>query len=79
VGRPIFTTPNVPAERVKALRTAFDAMIKDEQFRAEAEKSGLELDPLSGEEVQKVIEDILATPKPIVARLVEAVKPEHSK
>lgn len=79
VGRPLFTTPGVPAERIKALRSAFDQMIKDEQFRADAEKGGMELDPLSGEELQKVVEDILATPKPIVDRLIKAVAPEHSK
>jgi tripartite-type tricarboxylate transporter receptor subunit TctC len=73
VGRPIFSTPGVPADRVKALRAAFDQMIRDPQFREDAQKGGLDLDPISGEELQAVVADILATPKPIAERLLKAV------
>lgn len=73
VGRPIFSTPGVPADRVKALRAAFDQMVQDPQFRDDAAKGGLDLDPIPGEELQAVVTDILATPKPIAARLLNAV------
>ena len=71
IGRPFFTSPGVPAERVKALRGAFDAMAKDPVFLAEAQKEGFYINPLSGEELQKIVEDIVATPKPIADRLLQ--------
>jgi tripartite-type tricarboxylate transporter receptor subunit TctC len=73
VGRPIFTTPGVPADRVEALRSAFDAMIKDPAFIEEANKTKLEIDYLPGAKLQKVVEDIVATPKPIAERLLKAI------
>jgi len=68
VGRPIFTTPGVPDDRVKALRAAFDKMVKDQAFIDEAKKSNLEIDPVSGEELQKIVNDIVATPKETAQR-----------
>jgi tripartite-type tricarboxylate transporter receptor subunit TctC len=50
-GRPFFLPPNVPAERVNAIRRAFDATMKDPEFLAEAEKLKIEVDPLTGEQV----------------------------
>jgi tripartite-type tricarboxylate transporter receptor subunit TctC len=73
IGRPFFTSPGVPAERVKALRGAFDAMVKDPVFLAEAQKEGFDINPLSGEELQKIVEDIVATPKPIADRLLQII------
>jgi tripartite-type tricarboxylate transporter receptor subunit TctC len=69
VGRPIFTTPDVPPERVRALRAAFIATMKDPELLAETSKAGLDLDPISGDELQKVVDDILATPPHIAKRL----------
>ncbi len=51
-GRPYFLPPDVPADRVEALRRAFDATMKDEAFVAEAAKIGFAVDPLTGEQVQ---------------------------
>jgi tripartite-type tricarboxylate transporter receptor subunit TctC len=73
IGRPIFTTPGVPEDRVKALRAAFDATIKDPAFIEEAKKAGLEIDPVSGEELQKIVNDIVNTPEPIAKRLAEII------
>jgi tripartite-type tricarboxylate transporter receptor subunit TctC len=73
IGRPIFTTPGVPEDRVKALRAAFDATIKDPHFLDEAKKAGLEVDPVSGEEMQKIVNDIVATPAPVAKRLAEII------
>jgi tripartite-type tricarboxylate transporter receptor subunit TctC len=73
VGRPLFTTPDVPADRVKALRAAFDAAMKDPGLIDEAKRGNLELDPLPGVELQQVIIDILATPSHIGKRLASVL------
>ena len=73
IGRPIFTTPGVPEDRVKALRAAFDATVKDPAFLEEAKKGGLEVDPVSGEEMQRIVNEIVATPEPIAKRLAEII------
>jgi tripartite-type tricarboxylate transporter receptor subunit TctC len=71
LGRPVITTPGVPAERVQALRTAFDATLKDSAFLAEAKKLRLDLNlQLSGIELEKLANEIIATPKPVKDRLV---------
>lgn len=66
VGRPILTTPGVPADRVKALRAAFDAAVEDKEFRAEAGRANWDINPVSGADVQKIIEETMKTPKQIV-------------
>jgi tripartite-type tricarboxylate transporter receptor subunit TctC len=73
--RPYMAAPGVPAEQVATLRTAFDATMKDEQFRADAEKSGIDINPLSGARVQQLVDAIYATPKAIVDRAKEVLKP----
>ena len=55
IGRSIFTSPGVPADRVQALRDAFDAMVRDPQLLADVEQSKAEFDPMPGAELQKVI------------------------
>ena len=71
IGRPIFTTPETPADRVAALRAGFEAMIKDPVFLAEATRLNLEIDPVSGDELQAIVSDLLKTPKSISHRLAE--------
>ena len=68
INRAIVTTPDTPPERVEALRRAFDATVKDPLFLAEAEKSGMDINPSSGEAAQKVADFIAGTPAAIVAR-----------
>jgi tripartite-type tricarboxylate transporter receptor subunit TctC len=58
VGRAILSTPGVPAERVQALRRAFDRMVKDGDFIAELKAAQVDLDPVSGEELQSLIDEI---------------------
>jgi tripartite-type tricarboxylate transporter receptor subunit TctC len=72
-GRPFFLPPGVPADRVEALRRAFDVTIKDPAFREEAEKTKIDLDALTGEEVQKLVEQVSHTPADVVARVREAM------
>ena len=59
VGRPIFTTPEVPTERVKALRDAFDAMVRDPAFLNDAKQGHFEIDPVAGEALQKLVAEIV--------------------
>ncbi len=68
-GRPFFMPPNVPPARVAAMRRAFDATLKDPEFLAEADKLKLEIDPMSGDELAKMLEDIAKTPADVVARV----------
>jgi tripartite-type tricarboxylate transporter receptor subunit TctC len=73
IGRPFFLPPDVPADRVEALRRAFDATMKDDGFLAEAKRIGLDIDPLTGEQVQKLVADLANTPPPVVARVRAAL------
>jgi tripartite-type tricarboxylate transporter receptor subunit TctC len=66
----------VPAERVKALRDAFNAMIKDPAVLADAQKRNIDINPVAGEELQKIVEEIVATPKPIADRLQQIIGTE---
>jgi tripartite-type tricarboxylate transporter receptor subunit TctC len=68
IGMQLFTTPDVPPERVKALRDAFEATMNDPDFLAQVKKQKLDLNPVSGESMQKLVADIVATPKSIVDR-----------
>jgi len=74
VGRPLFTSPGTPPERVAALRRAFDLTMKDPAYIADLQKINLSLNPMSGEELQKVVEDTVNTPKPVVERLIKAIE-----
>ena len=68
LGRPLATTPDVPPERVAALRGAFDQVMKDSEFLAEAKSLNLDVDPLRGVDMQKTVGHILATPPDVVRR-----------
>jgi tripartite-type tricarboxylate transporter receptor subunit TctC len=67
--RGYFLPPDVPAERVEILRRAFDTAMKDRDFLNEAQKSGIDIDPVSGERVGALIAQVLATPKDIAERV----------
>ena len=75
-GRPFFMPPNVAPERVAAIRRAFDATMKDKDFLAEADKLKIEIDPLSGSEVEAQIVKIYQTPADTVARVRDAMAPK---
>jgi tripartite-type tricarboxylate transporter receptor subunit TctC len=66
LGRPFLMPPGTAKEYVAAVRKAFDEMMKDPAFLADAEKSRLEVDPVSGAEMDKMIKDAFETPKPLV-------------
>jgi tripartite-type tricarboxylate transporter receptor subunit TctC len=72
-GRPYVLPPGVPAERVTALRRAFDATLKDGKLRVEAERSQLDVEGVTGEDVQAVVAKMFATPAAIVERTKQAL------
>ncbi len=75
IARAFVTTPDVPADRLQALRKAFMDVMKDEQFLAEAAKAQMDISASDGLAAQAVAESIINTPAPILARakaLIEA-------
>lgn len=69
IGKPIFTTPDVPRERIEALRRAFDATMKDLAFLAQAQRTNTSISPVAGEVLQKIVGDIVTAPEPLRQRL----------
>jgi tripartite-type tricarboxylate transporter receptor subunit TctC len=77
--RPFFVSPEVPTERVAALRKAFDATMKDPAFLAEAQKLQLDVSPMSGEAMQALVGDLANTPADVVARVKAALEAPASR
>ncbi len=69
LGRPMMGTPGIPADRVKILRDAFNATVKDPEFLADIDKRQFDLDPVPGEELEKIVKDVMSQPPDIVARM----------
>src|SRR5215813_12732845 len=76
LGRPLMAPPGVAADRVEALRRAFDATVKDPAFLKEAEAMGFEVAPQSGERIAELVSAALATPKDIVKLAERAAQTE---
>jgi tripartite-type tricarboxylate transporter receptor subunit TctC len=74
-GRPFAAPPGVPADRVTALRGAFEGTLKDPEFVSEAAKMQLEIEPLTGEQIDKLLAKAYGSPKTIVQRAVELLGP----
>ena len=75
VGRAFMTTPGVPQDRLEVLRTAFDAMVRDPKFIAEAEKRRLGVDPMTGAELQSIVADVMSQPEDVIERMKEVTRP----
>jgi len=75
--RPLVAPPEVPAERVALLRKAFEALAKDKEFLAEADKARLEIGFVPGAEIDKVVAQIASTPPDIAERYTKAFAPEQ--
>jgi tripartite-type tricarboxylate transporter receptor subunit TctC len=73
MGRPFAAPPGVPAERIALLRQAFDATLKDPQFLADAKRLQMEIDPLTGDDIEKLLKTAYSAPAPIVARAANLV------
>ncbi|MCC6886960.1 MAG: hypothetical protein IT536_00265 [Hyphomicrobiales bacterium] len=73
--RSYIVPPGTPPAQVRLLRTAFDATMKDPQFLADAEKMKISITPLSGQQVQDLVTRIYATPRDLIERARNAIKP----
>ena len=71
MGKAYLTTPDVPKDRLDALRKAFEATMKDPEFIAEAKAANIEVRPLGADGVKRIADDILATPKALVERAAD--------
>lgn len=69
IGKPFLTAPGVPADRVEALRRAFDKMVKDPEFIAEFTRAKVDLAPLTGEALQKLVEELGAMSPELIAKV----------
>jgi len=69
MNRPFLTGPGVPPERVAVIRRAFDDTVVDPEFLADAKSMGAEITPTSGEDLQKLIDDVLSFPPEIVEKV----------
>ena len=70
MGRPLAGPPGMPADRVQALRAAFDEVLTDREFLDDAKRSSVDVDgPIDGAAVGKIVEELYATPRPIIERV----------
>jgi tripartite-type tricarboxylate transporter receptor subunit TctC len=75
MARPFLAPPGIPEDRKQALRAAFDETMKDPAFLAEAKQRGLEVNPVSGAEIDKLIEELYQTPADIIAEVRASIAP----
>jgi hypothetical protein len=79
IGRPVAAPPGLPADRLEALRRAFDDTMRDPEFLAEAAKAQLEIEPLTARQIDALLANAFATPKAIVAQAAELIEPSAQK
>jgi tripartite-type tricarboxylate transporter receptor subunit TctC len=72
MGRPYLAPPGIPADRAAVLRKAFVETMQDKDFLADAEKEKLEITPVPGDELQKLVADVYSTP-PAIAQKAAAI------
>jgi tripartite-type tricarboxylate transporter receptor subunit TctC len=76
MGRPFLAPPDLPPDRLAALRKAFMDTMRDKDFLADAERGKLEITPVSGEGIQKLVGEVYATPEAVTKRATELLKVE---
>jgi tripartite-type tricarboxylate transporter receptor subunit TctC len=74
MGRPFLAPPSVPKDRADALRKAFMDTMNDPDFRAEADKAKMEITPVSGEALDKLVKEIYATPAAIAKKAGDLIE-----
>jgi tripartite-type tricarboxylate transporter receptor subunit TctC len=74
IGRPFVAPPDLPPERLKMLRDAFDATMKDPEFLAEAKRSKLDVEPHTGAQLEELIRRIYATPPAVIETVGNLIK-----
>jgi len=68
-GRPILATPGIPSDRVKIVRDAYNQMLKDPEFLADANKRQWEINPISGERLEALAREVISQPPEIIERM----------
>jgi tripartite-type tricarboxylate transporter receptor subunit TctC len=76
IGRPFGAPPDVPAERIAELRKAFDLTMKDPTFLAEAASQKLDISPVDGLSIERILERFAALPPAVAASARNAIKPD---
>lgn len=76
VGRPIATTPGIPPARLKALRAAFQATVKDPAFVADAKKQKLDVETMDGDELHEIVMSLFEAPDDVKAEVKRALEPK---
>jgi len=76
---PITLAPDIPADRLAAMQKAFNETMDDPQYQADAKRAGLDISPIGGEEMGKLIRKINDTPPDIVERLRNLILAQHPK
>lgn len=74
IGRPFVMPPNVPADRLDAVRKAFFETLKDKEFLAEAQRAKLEIDPIDHVVMEKMINDAYAPPPEVIKRAYDMMR-----
>src|SRR4030095_896512 len=69
LGRPMLGPPGIPPELVKILREAFGKTMEDKEFLADLDKRQFDLDPVPGEELEKIVKEVMGQPADIIARM----------
>ncbi len=68
LGQPYLAPPGIAPDRLAALRKAFDATMADKEFMADSVKARVDIDPVKGDVIQKIVEAVVATPKDVIAK-----------
>ncbi len=74
IGRPFVAPPNLPADKLKMLRDAFDRTMQDPDFIADAKRQKLDVEPKDGPHLEQLIRDIYATPRPIIDKIGKLIQ-----
>jgi tripartite-type tricarboxylate transporter receptor subunit TctC len=73
MGRPFAAPPDIPADRKAALIRAFDNAMKDPELLAEAAKAGMDINPMTGSQIDALLVQIYATPRDVVVKAAQAI------
>jgi tripartite-type tricarboxylate transporter receptor subunit TctC len=73
MARPFAAPPGVPADRLAALRKAFDDTMKDPEFLEETKRARMEVNPITGAELQALLKEVYASPKDVIAKATHAI------
>ena len=73
MARPFAAPPGIPADRAAALVAAFNATMKDPEYLADAKKSRIDVNPVTGPEISKLLAELYATPKDVIAKASQAI------